>query len=526
MFDALNVRFHRIPPRREWPSDRAHVRSKFGQNVLWLDHTVEGGHHFSSDELERYRLVGDGSVDRILTLLDEMGSPLGPGDDLLEMMTARTTTTTARNEDDATPRSDVENEMSAFLRKHSTLPPWVDKEQLKRGQDVFLAYLPVATLSLYYRSLVAGFSIPKIAAVVRATAYLAPPSRPDQVLQRLLDTGELTTACIGLGLDALLPGGAGWRTALHVRFLHAKVRRALLKRRGEKRWNVEEYGIPINQEDMAGTLLAFSVNVLFGIDLIAGVSLSDRERLDYLALWRYIGFLLGVETEGEERTANVGRPAAFEDLPPLDPCGPGGGEHSRNNPVTRSNAILQSIIFHLMDPDESSVEIAHHLLKITDQRPPTMRMDKIPEDFYKNELFYYRSFNCRRMIGDPLADALDLPLHPKWWMRRKIWLKSTVILSFLRLYTVAAMWVPFARRWIIGRHRQAMTAFHESWLKRHKSKLARALATKEKASVLEQSTAEEEFYAENGGPDRGGTITAANTAAASICPFAMTAPPT
>ena len=93
-------------------------------------------------------------------------------------------------------------------------------------------------------------------------------------------------ACTGLGIDALLPGGVGWRTALHVRVLHAKVRYAILHRKGKKKWNVKELGVPINQEDMAATLLAFSINVLSGIDLIAGRSVSDQEQIDYLALWR------------------------------------------------------------------------------------------------------------------------------------------------------------------------------------------------------------------------------------------------
>jgi hypothetical protein len=502
MFDALNVDSYRIPPPKEW-AEGSYVRVKLGQKVLWHDRK-DGGYHLSADELEPYRLLGDGSVDRILKLMDDDGSPLGPGEDLLQLLEE------ARKKD-VSLRSDVEKEMSAFLDKYEILPSWVNEEQLKRGQDVFLAYLPAASLSLYYRSLVAGFSIPKIAAVIRATSYLAPPSRPDQVLQRLLDTGELTTACTGLGLDAMLPRGVGWKTALHVRFLHAKVRFALMKRGGKKKWDVEKYGIPINQEDMAATTLAFSVNVLFGIDLISGFSLSEQERLDYLALWRYIGYLLGVETEGEERIS--GEPK-MDDLPPLDPCGPGFG--LKPSPILHSNGVLQSIIFHLLEPDKSSVEIAHHLLKITDRRPPSMSMKEIPDDFYRNELFYLRCFNCRLMIGNPLADALDLPLHPSRWTRIKISLKSTITLSLIRVYTATAMRIPFAKRWIIERHRRALVYFHEAWSKSHTSKMAKALATNEKASILEE-------IADNN--DAAKVPEYVHTAGTSVCPFAMTALP-
>ena len=121
-----------------------------------------------------------------------------------------------------------------------------------------------------------------------------------------------------VGIDSLFDGGDGWKAALHVRVLHAKVRRRLMQRQGSKRWNVESLGVPINQEDMAATLLAFSINTLYGVEFIAGAQLSRQEQLDYLALWRYIGWLLGVPTatdDDDERTTGG--------LRPLDPCGPG-----------------------------------------------------------------------------------------------------------------------------------------------------------------------------------------------------------
>ncbi|KAL3915909.1 MAG: hypothetical protein SGILL_005424, partial [Bacillariaceae sp.] len=349
-FNALDVPAYRVPPKNEWPKT-AYLRTKFGQQVLWWLRK-DGGYHLSPQELEPYRLIGDCRVDTILQQLEHNGNPLGQGDDLLKMMEQSL-------DKEANSRSPIEIQMASFLENYSRLPDWVDKEQLKRGQEVFLAYLPVASLSLYYRSLVAGFSIPKIAAVIKATAYLAPPSRPDQALQRLLDTGELTATCTGLGLEAIFPGGIGWKTALYVRFLHAKVRHSLLCRTGTKQWDVDKYGVPINQEDMAATLLAFSVNVLFGIDLMSGITLPEQQKLDYLALWRYLGWLLGVETEMEERLE--GQPTTKK-VPPLDPCGP-GVDRLTPSPIQNSNAILQSVIFHLLDPDESSSEIARHLLK-------------------------------------------------------------------------------------------------------------------------------------------------------------------
>jgi hypothetical protein len=461
----------------------------------------------SKIELEPYRLLGDDPIDNILQLLEQERVPLGPSDDFLELAESA-------KKLDVSQRTPAQHTMVAFLEKYSQIPTWVDIEQLRRGQEVFLAYTPAASLALYYRSLVAGFSIPKIAAVIRATAYLAPPSRPDQALQRLLDTGELISVCMGIGVDSILPKGLGWKTAIYVRVLHAKVRHALLRRAGSNPWDVGKWGIPINQEDMSATLLAFSVNVLDGIDIIANSPVCEQERLDYLALWRYIGWLLGVETEGDTRSGNY---PSMEELPPLDPCGPGLPPNS--NPCRHSASILESIIDHLLDPDETSVEISHHLLKITDRKPPSLRMTDIPDEFYKNDLFYYRSLQCRRMIGDPLADCLELPMHPILWKRIKCMMKSTFFMSIFRCYTLASMWIPWVRRKVIQWHTNAFQRYHDEWLKTHQSRMKKALSTNDKATCIKDDHEDMEPSPTKVAPSM------VDEVSRSVCPFAMVAPP-
>ncbi len=69
-----------------------------------------------------------------------------------------------------------------------------------------------------------------------------------------------------------------------------------MQKGGQSTWDVEKYEISINQEDMAETLLVFSVNVLTRIEFIMGKPLPDSEQLDCLALWWYIGWLLGVDS--------------------------------------------------------------------------------------------------------------------------------------------------------------------------------------------------------------------------------------
>lgn len=184
--------------------------------------------------------------------------------------------------------------------------------------------------ALFYRSLVGGFSIPKVVEVLIATRYLVPSQlasnrnsveNAESIVrdrkrseERIIDTGGFLACCFAPlaptdsqdnvpSAASLRPGGKGWEAALRVRVLHAKVRRSILQQKktgndGQSipRWDTERNGIPINQEDMAATLLAFSVNVLIGIKIISGRPLPEREQRDYLALWRYVGWLLGIDT--------------------------------------------------------------------------------------------------------------------------------------------------------------------------------------------------------------------------------------
>lgn len=101
-------------------------------------------------------------------------------------------------------------------------------------------------------------------------------------------------------------GGEGWQSAVRVRLLHANVRRRVLKLVEKHRQNIdsaagsaavydlEKNGIPINQEDLLGTLCAFSTAPLAMLQRI-GISPTAQEREDYTALWRHLGFYMGIE---------------------------------------------------------------------------------------------------------------------------------------------------------------------------------------------------------------------------------------
>lgn len=175
--------------------------------------------------------------------------------------------------------------------------------------------------------------------------------------------------------------------------------------------------------------------------------------------------------------------------------------------MRHSNDLFQSIIVHLMEPDDTSVEISHHLLKITDRRPPKGGAS-LMSDFYVNDDFYLRSLLCRKFVGDPLADALRLPYPPERRRRWRLRAKALLILWSVRLYTLATRYLPFARRYAVRLHVNAMVRFHERWSSTHGSQMARALRRRVRPSVADDHDDKDA------------------ASPPSCCPFAMVAPPT
>jgi hypothetical protein len=57
-----------------------------------------------------------------------------------------------------------------------------------------------------------------------------------------------------------------------------------------------EYGLPLNQEDLALTLMSFSSIIVDGLEKL-GVTLSDSDREAYLHLWLVAGHLLGIRQD-------------------------------------------------------------------------------------------------------------------------------------------------------------------------------------------------------------------------------------
>ncbi len=196
-------------------------------------------------------------------------------------------------------------DVAAYL-KSVQMPPWADKARIERAQRLFLRHgamfgvvLMLSSLPALYAGAFGGAQI--LAMTGQLTRNFR--RRASETLRFILD------AMVPGGLDE---GGKGVRSTQKVRMMHAAIRQYALHGTDWKKH--PEWGAPINQEELAGTLMAFSVVALEGLEKL-GIEVSREDKEDYLHAWTCIGYVLGIDPaalpsnlgEGEKLWRTVGK---------------------------------------------------------------------------------------------------------------------------------------------------------------------------------------------------------------------------
>ncbi len=169
-----------------------------------------------------------------------------------------------------------------------TLPVWADREAMNRAQRLFTRCGWQMATCLFCTSLPQAYAAGRGAHVLTQSQAMT-----KHVRQRIFETAQfLFDAC---GDGAFTPNGRGVRSIQKVRLMHSAMRHFLLTG-ATPRWDASYFGQPLNQEDLAGTLMTFSIVVLDGLESL-GVQLSVQEKEDWLHHWRVVGVLLGLEED-------------------------------------------------------------------------------------------------------------------------------------------------------------------------------------------------------------------------------------
>jgi hypothetical protein len=177
------------------------------------------------------------------------------------------------------------------------VPAWVRPELVEQGQRLFQRMGRTADFALRDGALMGGYQ----ASAFNKTLILTGALNGGNA-RRVAETMQWVADCTLVG--GLERGAAGYRSTLHVRLMHAMVRRSVSRRPD---WNAAELGLPINQTDMAATYLGFCV-VLLIIVRAMGVPVTPAEGRAEMHLWRYICWLMGVDERwlvDEERDGRI-----------------------------------------------------------------------------------------------------------------------------------------------------------------------------------------------------------------------------
>lgn len=179
-----------------------------------------------------------------------------------------------------------------YWNSSDRLPDWVDWRQVETANALFLDHGPKFLLFLYYKSLPLLYSCAHGAKVLVHTGRLQQQDgQLEAFSRRIAETGQFLLAVMAPG--ALKPGGPGIRAIQKVRLIHAAIRYFVAE---SGRWDKEQLGVAINQEDLAITLCTFSSAIT---DALGQFNIAEQPgRLEaYQHTWAAIGHNLGIVPE-------------------------------------------------------------------------------------------------------------------------------------------------------------------------------------------------------------------------------------
>ncbi len=167
-----------------------------------------------------------------------------------------------------------------------------EKECLRKASIFFNVHMTECTIALAVRSLLKQYAAFKSTNVLAHTQLL-----PKYPYRRIISTMQFVMDV--MESNAFEPEGYGIRAIQRLRMVHALIRIRIdmdkIRKTEGKEWN-EEWGRPINQQDMIFAVHTFSIEVIHGL-LASGEKVSAEDIQNYYYAWHIIGRALGVVDE-------------------------------------------------------------------------------------------------------------------------------------------------------------------------------------------------------------------------------------
>ncbi len=205
--------------------------------------------------------------------------------------------------------SHIKNAVVGYFAESHSLPTWADRTLIDKGQEVFSLYGPEIFMLLNVKSLPLCYTCAKGAKVLFTTGRLHESgSDIDPLARRLMETAQMVTNVLSPG--SFSEDGNGVVTIQKIRLIHASIRYYL---KSKIEWDIQELGEPINQEDLAGTLMSFAPVILSGLKKL-NIDFTEEQEAGYSHIWKVIGYLMGLDEDLLPDTFQDGRNLAIKIL--------------------------------------------------------------------------------------------------------------------------------------------------------------------------------------------------------------------
>jgi hypothetical protein len=313
---------------------------------------------WSNEFLWSKRKLGDPIADQVITTL-LVENQKGEIDQIFQML--------VRNRQFPNPAFDilpdgVKKVVEEYFVHTRQLPAYTEPFKLMIAADVFKNHGPKMLMILLCRSLPLCYTCWRGAKVLYRTGRLrVHDGSLDAFSRRLMETAQFVVDM--LTVNNFEQDGNAIVATQKVRLMHAVIRHFAQ----ERNWDPETYGVPINQEDLAGTLMSFGVVIIDGLAQL-GVTLSPEQRDAYLHLWRVVGSMMGIDAD-----------LLSED-------------------ETECRALMQAILDQQSGPSMEGTELTEACIEL-------MNAQLIAGPLKRLTPYFVRFF-----VGDHYADMLSVPV--------------------------------------------------------------------------------------------------------------------
>ena len=297
--------------------------------------------------------------------------------------------------------------LHAFWTHVTTVPEWVDWTQLERGQRFFYRHALGNIIGFAFQGFVGenSASTSVVEVLLRTGGFSTRALR-----RRLLETFQLVLE-VTHSLPFVKPGGKGHETTVRVRLLHSMVRQRMLRVaeiKGAEYFDTAVFGVPLNTLDSIHAIATFGCNHAWQQLPQMGVRPAEGEVDDFVALWRYIAYVIGAPEEYFSTTA-------------------------------RAKVTMESLSYNELFVTPSSLVVGHNFVQALKDLPPM----NISGGFIEA--------GSRRLNGDEICDQLGMG-RPGWYpyacFQGHCWL--VVMLA------MAQRWFPSFEAWSVDFYRDTL----------------------------------------------------------------------